>query len=250
MCYLSIYKASSILTQSCDFSELLQSSSSTQKGGDRYSLSCLPENFNLLSDISQAIWELCKTRKAFIPILLLCHQFRVIENIFPCILRGVGLLFRTHIFSEGCEWPVMWSSFHTVITYYVPRALCALFIIYMTTLQYKHYYHHITLTAQILKLGPIKVKWQAESHMSGKCYIWDSGQDLPSSKMHAISTMEHFLPTLNPAISRLRKNLSLIHSFIQISALHNQCTRSSIQCEKKIQSLPLEKPLYFLPCNN
>ena len=135
----------------------------------------------------------------------------------------------------------------------MPGALCALFIIYMTTLQYKYYYHHITLIAQILKLGPIKVKWQAESHMTGKCYIWDSGQDLPSSKMHAISSMEHCLPTLSPAISRLRTFHSFIQSFIQISALQNQCTRSSIQCKKKkkkkIQSLPVEKPLYFLPCN-
>lgn len=47
--------------RSSDSSELLQSSSLIQREGDRCSLSCLAESFNLLRDISQAIQELCKT---------------------------------------------------------------------------------------------------------------------------------------------------------------------------------------------
>lgn len=51
--------------------------------------------------------------------------------------------------------------------------------------------------------------------MTGKCEISDSGQDLPGSKTHAISSMEHFPITLKPPTSSLMKSLLFIYySFI------------------------------------
>lgn len=103
-------KQGCILTRSCDSSELLQSSSLIQRGGDRCSLSCLAESFNLLRDISQAIHSrIMQNIKGFNSHLTFVPSVQDILRIFfLCIPREVRLLFRIHIFSEWCEWPVVW----------------------------------------------------------------------------------------------------------------------------------------------